>query len=192
VRFRARLAEAALYGFAALILAALVHFVVVLSIPLAAERDAFARVADLGPAPATYPLPRVGPSLRRFPYADPAVATAVCRFDLTNGPVRVLAPTGRSGLASLSFHSRRGAVFYAMTDRAAAHGKMEAVIVTAAQLRALVAQDDEDNPSEDLRIESPTREGFVLTRVLSELPDLYPAAQAQANTLACTPEPASK
>lgn len=187
-----RLAEAAFYLLAALLLGAIVHFAAVLIIPVVAGRDAFSRVAAMGPIDTTIALPQAGPGERNFPYADPALASAFCRFDLTNGPVRVRAPIGRAGFASLSFHSRRGAVFYALTDRAAAHGRIEAVIATPEQLRALVAQDDEDNPSEDLRIVSPTAEGYVLTRVFSELPDLYVEAAAQARTLACAPEPPAK
>ena len=120
---------------------------------------------------------------------DPAVAGAFCRYDLSAGPVRVRSPTGRAGFASISFHSRRGAVFYALTDRAATHGVMEAVIVTPAQLRALVASDDEDNPSEDLRIVSPTTQGYVLARVFSEEPSLYPSAQDQATAMTCALDP---
>ena len=92
-------------------------------------------------------------------------------YDLAGGPVRARAPLGRAGFASLSFHSRRGVVFYALTDRAANKGRMDALIVTPEQLRTLVAHDDEDNPTEDLRIVSPTPKGFVMARVLSESPD---------------------
>ena len=70
--------------------------------------------------------------------------------------MRVKAPVGRSGFASLSFHTRRGSVFYALTDKAATHGLMEAIVVTPSQLRALVAHDDEDNPSQNMRIVSTT------------------------------------
>lgn len=187
-----RLGASVLYLLAALIIGALVHFALVLTIPLVAARDAYARLAELGPVLATLPLPRADAPEKAFPYSDPAVAAAFCRFDLTKGPVRVRAPIGRAGFSSLSFHSRRGAAFYAFTDRAATHGFMEAVIVTPKQLRQLVAQDDEDNPSEDLRIASPTVEGFVLARVFSELPGLYPAAEDQAKALSCATEPPAK
>lgn len=192
MNFRAGLVEFFLYVVGAAMLAALVHFVALLMIPLAAGHDAYSRIAELGPAPATYPLPPVAPTSRRFPFSDPAVASAACRFDLSEGPVRVRAPLGRGAFASLSLHSRRGAVFYALGDKAATHGKMEALIVTAAQLRALVAQDDEDNPNEDLRIVSPTAQGFVLQRVFSEAPDLLPEARLQAGKLECAPESVSK
>ncbi len=164
----------------------------ILVIPVVATRDAFARLEELGPVDATIALARPSPTERRFPYADPALASAFCRFDLAAGPVRVKAPVGRAGFASLSFHTRRGAVFYALTDKAATHGVMEAIIVTPGQLRALVAHDDEDNPSQDLRIVSTTTEGFVLMRAFSELPSLYAAAEDQAKSLSCAPEPMPK
>ncbi|MGD1038489.1 MAG: DUF1254 domain-containing protein [Roseiarcus sp.] len=189
---RERLGGAATFLAAVLIVGALVHFIVILVIPIVATRDAFARLEELGSANQTIALARSSPTERRFPYADPALASAFCRFDLAAGPVRVRAPVGRAGFASLSFHTRRGAVFYALTDKAATHGLMEAIIVTPSQLRALIAHDDEDNPSQDLRVVSATAEGFVLMRAFSELPSLYAAAEAQARSLSCATEPMPK
>src|SRR5206468_11916041 len=128
----------------------------------------------------TVVLPTPGPKSRDFPYADPAVASSVCVYDLNSGPVRARVTLGHADFASLSFHSRRGVAFYALTDRAAIKGRMEALLVTPEQLRALVARDDEDNPSDDLRIVSPTLKGFVMARVLSGGPDLLPQAAEQA------------
>jgi uncharacterized membrane protein len=192
VSAREGLGGAATFLAAVAIVAALVHFVVVLVIPVLATHDAFARLEGLGPAGETVALARPGPTERLFPYADPALAAAFCRYDLSAGPVRVKAPVGRAGFASLSFHTRHGAVFYALTDRAATHGHMEAVIVTPAQERALAAHDDEDNPSQDLRIVSTTNQGFVMMRAFSELPSLYGAAEDQVKTLSCASEPTPK
>lgn len=180
--------EFAFYSVAVAVLSALVHFVVVLAIPLVATRDAYASLSDLASPGQTVALPRSTSGVRRFPYLDPAVATAFCRYDLRDGPVRIRAPLGRAGFTSISLHSLRGAVFYALTDRAATRGVLEAVIVTPAQLRALVAADDEDNPSQDLRIVSPTVDGYAFRRVFSELPGLYDAAEQEAKTLACVAE----
>ncbi|THD44156.1 MAG: DUF1254 domain-containing protein [Bradyrhizobium sp.] len=185
----ARFGGAGLFVAATIAVAALVHLCVVLVIPAVASRDAYARLAELGPVGATTPLPRAAPGERRFPWDDPALAGSFCRFDLSNGPLRVKAPVGRAGFASLSFHTRHGAVFYALTDRAATHGKMEAVIATAAQLRVIVAHDDEDDPSQDLRVASPTSDGFVVMRAFSELPSLFAAATEEAQTLNCAIEP---
>ena len=91
--------------------------------------------------------------------------------------------------ASISFHTRRGLAFYALTDRAATHGGVDAVLGTPQDVRALAAHDDEEAPSRDLRVAAPAREGYVMTRVFSELPSLYPEAAADAKRLTCKPEP---
>ena len=171
------------------VIAALTHLTALLIVPSVAENDAYARVALLGAPFKTIALPAPTPGGRAFPYADPAVAAAVCLYDLSGGPVRARAPLRRAGFASLSFHSRRGVAFYALTDRAAAKGRMDALIVTPEQLRVLAAHDDEDNPSDDLRIVSPTLRGFVMMRVLSESPDESPEAAAEAAAMTCAPEP---
>jgi uncharacterized membrane protein len=171
------------------VVAALTHFAVLLLVPAVAEHDAFARVAALAPPFKTVALPPVTPKSRDFPFADPAVAAAVCVYDLANGPVRARVSLGRAAFAALSFHSRRGVAFYALTDRAANQGRMEALIVTPEQLRALVARDDEDNPTDDLRIVSPTPQGFVMSRVLTSGPDDAADAQTQASAMSCALEP---
>jgi uncharacterized membrane protein len=173
----------------AAMVAALVHIVAILIIPLYATRDAFARLSELGPANATIVLPQPGPQQRLIPYGDPAVASAFCRFDLSAGPLRVKAPADPSGFVSLSFHTRRGSIFYALTDKAATHGALEALVVTEEQLRALEAKDDEDTPVQDLRIVSATSAGFVLMRSLSEEPSLYPRAEGAVKSLSCASEP---
>ena len=185
---RLRPGETALFIATAAVVAALVHLIVVLFMPAVATRDAFARLAPLGAVDETVPLPRASPGERSFPYADPAVAWAFCRYDLGSGPIRVTAPVGRA-FASISFHTGRGLLFYALTDKAATHGVIDAVLATRDDVRALEAHDDEDDPSRDLRIAAPAREGFVVMRVFSELPSLYPQAEAQAEGLVCKPQP---
>jgi uncharacterized membrane protein len=183
------LARGLYYAALVAIVAALTHFAALLTIPAVAEHDAFARVAALGPPFKTVALPAVTPKAREFPFSDPAVAAAVCVYDLGGGPVRARVNLGRAGFASLSFHSRRGVAYYALTDRAANKGRMEALIVTPEQLRTLVARDDEDNPTDDLRIVSPTLQGFVMARVLTGSPDDGPAAAQQAAAMTCGLEP---
>jgi uncharacterized membrane protein len=185
----ADLMQMALY---AAIIGALVHLVTILAVPVFATNDAFARLAPLGPVNATIALARPGPQNRQEPFGDPAIASAFCRFDLSNGAVRVKTHFTRSGFVSLSFHSRTGSVFYALTDRAAVHGQLEALVLTAAQLRVVAAKDNEDEPSQELRIVSSTNEGFALVRAFSEQPGLYPQAQADANSLVCVTEPVTK
>jgi uncharacterized membrane protein len=181
--------EAASFLAVTAILAVLVHFVVVLLAPIVASRDAFARLAPLGELNDTVLMQRGSPAEKMLPYTDPAVAMAFCRFDLASGPIRVQAPAGRS-FSSISFHTRGGLVFYALTDKAAMHGVVEAVLGTPAEVRALAAHDDEESLSHDLRVAAPANEGFVLIRVFSEFSSLYAEAEAEAKRLTCKPEAA--
>jgi uncharacterized membrane protein len=189
VNLRRGLIEILAIALGAAMIAALVHIVAILIIPLYASRDAFARLSQLGPTNATIALAQPGPRERLIPYGDPAVASAFCRFDLSNGPLRVKAPVDGSGFASLSFHTRRGSIFYAITDKAATQGMLEALVLTEDQLRAVSAKDDEDVPVTELRVVSTTRQGFVLMRALSEEPSLYPRAESRVRSLTCVTEP---
>ena len=76
-----------------------------------------------------------------------------------------------------------------LDDKAATRGVIDAVLGTPEDLRALAAHDDEEAPSRDLRVAAPAREGYVMFRVFSELPSLYPAAAAEAKQLTCKAEP---
>jgi uncharacterized membrane protein len=188
MRARSWLGAIPILGASAILLAGIVHFVVILATPWVASRDAYARLSGMGRVDEIVALPPADPSRRLLPYADPAVAAAFCRYDLAAGPIRVRAPTGRA-FSSISFHTRRGLAFYALTDKAGAQGTIEAVLATPDDVRSLAARDDDEAPSRDLRIAAPEREGYVMVRVFSETPSLRAEAEAEARRLSCTPEP---
>ena len=174
----------------AVLTAGLVHIVAILIIPRYATNDAYARLSRLGQVNETVLLPEAGsPHARLFPYLDPAVAAAFCRYDLSNGPVRIKAPIVRYEFSSISFHTRRGDIFYALTDRAATQNALEALVVTDKQLRAISAHDSEDETPRDLRIVSATTEGFVMMRSFSQEPSLLPEAEERVRGLKCETEP---
>ena len=168
--------------------AGLVHIVAILIVPLYASNDAFARLSSLGPVNRTIALAQAGPNSRLVPFGDPAVAGAFCRYDLRDGPLRVRAPAAHYEYSSMSFHTNHGGIFYALTDRASTQGEFNALVVTDDQLRAITARESEDEPSQELRIVSPTNEGFVMMRSFSEAPSLFAEAQARVGVLKCQSE----
>jgi uncharacterized membrane protein len=109
-------------------------------------------------------------------------------FDLSHGSLHVRATIDPERLLTLSFRCRQGRVFYGVTDRAAVHGKIDIRIVTPAQLQALDAQDDEDNPPQELRLVAPQTKGFVLIDALVARPSERAAAEARAMSVVCAPE----
>ena len=85
----------------------------------------------------------------------------------------------------LSFHAQYGQTFYAMTDRSALRGRIEVVIATRAQLDDIEANDAEDELPQELRLEAPARQGFILLRALAERPSLMDEARGRLSSLTC-------
>lgn len=181
---RARFLLATLCG---LVLAAGVHIAIVLGSPAYARKDAFSRLAETLAAEQATLISPTGAGSTWLPRPDPAVAVAACAFDLTAGPVRVSAKPGAL-FESISLHARGGEVFFAVTDRAAVRGEIELVIMTQRQLDEALAEDDEEEPSHDVRIVAPRREGFVLVRVAAPLPSQRAQAEEAAKAVSCAVE----
>lgn len=174
-----------------LVLAGLVHIGTVLSIPHFAKGDAMtlARGSESLDHPllihtlatAENPNPTEASWL---PVPDPSVAVGVCAYDLDEGPTRVSAKTGALTL-SLAVHGRRGA-FYAVTDQAALRGSLELVIMTRAQYDEALANEDENEPSRDVRIIANEREGYAVLRVIAGLPSQNAMANAAIEGASCS------
>jgi uncharacterized membrane protein len=168
-----------------LVLAGIVHLSAVLAMPWLSERDAFSRLrstltadkSEIVAAPATRDT--------WLPHPDPAVAVSACAYNLDEGPVRISAKTGQM-FQSLAFHAKGGGAYFAITDRAAVRGVLELVVMTRPQLDEALAEEDEDEPSTDVRIVAPRREGLVVVRVLAAFPSLREAAEEAAKSVACT------
>ncbi len=165
--------------------AGIVHIVSVLSMPLMAPEDAYTRIAARAPAGGAQVLPKPTPGHEVFPYSDPATAVSVCRFDLETAPLRIRIKAATDGFLSLSFHDRRGSVFYAVTDKAATHGTLEIVVFTPSQLEVAESNDAEDEQPRDLRVTAPDLTGFVMFRALAARPSAYAEVEEQLKGVSC-------
>jgi uncharacterized membrane protein len=172
-----------------LCLAGIIHIVSVLAMPHLAPNDAFSRVAALAPVGPVQVLPRPLPGQEIFPFSDPAMVSGLCRYDLAAGPFRIRARSSGQDFMSVSFHDRWGTVYYAMTDRVATRGIIEAMVLTPAQLEDVEAADAEDEQPQELRVTAPSQQGFVLFRALATRPSAYAEAEAELKTITCGPEP---
>jgi uncharacterized membrane protein len=72
-----------------------------------------------------------------------------------------------------------------MTDRSATRGKLDVLLVTRRQLDVVEANDPEDELPQDLRIITPTLEGFVLFRALAEFPGEMEDAKKRIQSIFC-------
>ena len=177
-----------------LVLAGIVHLTAVLAMPWLSERDAFSRLRPTLTVDKSELVAAPGADTW-LPRPDPAVAVSACAFNLAEGPVRISAKVGPL-FQSVSFHARGGGVFFAITDRAAIRGALDLVVMTRQQLDEALAMEDEDEPSRDVRIVAPNREGLAIVRVLASLPSLREEAEAAAKSVSCTidqpPAPATR
>jgi uncharacterized membrane protein len=168
-----------------LVLAGIVHLTAVLAMPWLSERDAFSRLRATMTADTAEVVAAPAATETWLPQPDPAVAVGACAYDLNEGPVRISAKTGPL-FQSLSFHARGGGIFFAITDRAAIRGALDLVVMTRRQLDEALAAEDEDEPSRDVRIVAPQREGMAIVRVLATFPSLREEAETAAKSVSCT------
>ena len=185
MRVRAALASLVPWTLALLCVAGVVHFVSVLLLPSLAPDDAYARLTPIGAEARLVAIPADEPNLN--PFRDPAMAQAICFFDLRRAPLRVRTSVDGEHLLTLSFHGRHGGVFYAVTDKAALRGRIDILVLTEAEKTALEA-DEGDDPPQDLRLVSPTPTGFVLVSALAERSDELGDARRRLASVGCAEE----
>lgn len=156
------------FGIGLLLVAGIVHLAIVLLMPFVTSSNAALRLASGASLHAMEQLQPVadGGETLPFPFADPALITAVCRFDLAEGPVSLKIPTGDSFL-SVAVLTPTGRVAVALTDRAATRRLLDIVLVTAAQQRQLESQDPDDEPVQELRLRLGNPKGMVVVRSLA-------------------------
>ncbi|MGI6245479.1 MAG: hypothetical protein ACOYJQ_06905 [Pseudochelatococcus sp.] len=175
-----------------LVLGGLVHIVTVFAIPFAGSGDAVTRLSRAAASGQTREIADSGFSP---PWPDPAFVTAFCRFDLTNGPLRITAHAG-GGFAGLSLYGPGGSVLYAVTDEIANDGELALTVLTSDQaMDEREARAGREDGGREVRFVMPDRRGVATTggvavyRALAPLPSLRAKAREAALSLRCDDAP---
>jgi uncharacterized membrane protein len=178
---------------AGVLLGGVVHLVSVLALPRIASQDAYSRLTPITQLNAVTPLPPADPGNSLMPFMDPAFAMAICRYDLSTGPIKLTVPVSQ-GYTSVSFYTRNELAYYAINDRSAGKKVIELDLMTEAQHNEL-PEDEEITAADRLIIDSPTTTGLILLKALAAEPGLMPQAQASLAAASCkvqTEPPAPK
>src|SRR5258708_7545071 len=122
----------ALWLLGAPLLAGEVHLATVMLLPRMAAQDAYARVSAIAPVNTVIAIPTPTPERALMPFMDPAFQVSVCRYDLTQGPLKFSVPITQA-YTSASFSTRSDVAYYAINDRAAGRKVIELDLMTAAQ-----------------------------------------------------------
>jgi len=179
--------------FGGLLLGGIVHLATVIILPRTATQDAFARLTPLAPVNTIVALPAPTPEKAVMPFMDPAFASAVCRYDLSQGPLKLTVPVSPA-YTSVSFYTRNDVAYYAINDRAAGRRVIELDLMTTAQ-HDQVPEDEEVTSADRLIVESPTSTGIIAIRAMAPEPGLMRAAQTAVAASRCAaqqPEPPAR
>jgi uncharacterized membrane protein len=166
-----------------LLLGGIVHLVTMLVLPRTATQDAYARLTPVAPANKMTALAPASPQNSPIPFTDPAFASAVCRYDLADGPIKFTAPVSIA-YTSVSFYTRRGVAFYAINDRAAGRRVIELNLMTTEQ-REQLPEDEDVTAADRLIVESPTTEGLIILRALAPEPGVRQLVQNSVAAARC-------
>ncbi len=168
------------------LLGGIIHLATVLLLPRAATQNAYARLSAISPVNSVVAIPAPSADRAVIPFMDPAFAAAVCRYDLSNGPLKLTAPVSPA-YTSVSFYTRDGVAYYAINDRAAGRRVIELDLMTGAQ-RAQLPEDEEITAADRLIVESPTDSGLIVLRALAPEPGMMDAARAALASARCQPQ----
>ncbi len=169
---------------AGVLLGGIVHLVSVLALPRIASEDAYSRLVPLTKVNTVTPLPPADPANTLMPYLDPAFALAVCRYDLSDGPIKLKVPVSLA-YTSVSFYTRDEIAYYAINDRSAGKKVIELDLMTEAQHNDL-PEDENVTAADRLIIDSPGTTGLILLKALAAEPGLMPQAQSSLAAASCS------
>src|ERR1700761_2726139 len=168
---------------AGVLLGGVVHLVSVLALPRIASQDAYSRLSAITKLNAVTPLPLADPGNNLMPYMDPAFAMAICRYDLSGGPLKLTVPVSQA-YTSVSFYTRSDVAYYALNTRSAGRRVIELDLMTEAQ-HADLPEDEDVTAADRLIIDSPSTTGLIVLKALAAEPGLSPRARAPLAAWSC-------
>ena len=179
--------RALLWILSGLILGGIVHLSTVLAMPQAATQDAYSRLTPLTPVNTMVQLAPPTVDTAIMPFMDPAFAAAVCRYDLTDGPIKLTSPVSQA-YTSVTFYTRKSVAYYAINDRAAGRRTIELDLMTPEQ-HADMPEEEDVTAADRLIIESPGTVGLIVLRALAPEPGLMPMARRTLAAAKCEQQP---
>jgi uncharacterized membrane protein len=166
-----------------ILLGGVVHLVSVLALPRIATQDAYSRLTPLTKLNAVTPLALADPGHSPMPWMDPAFAVAICRYDLSTGPIKLTVPVSQA-YTSVSFYTQNDVAYYAINDRSAGRKIIELNLMTEAQ-HADLPEEEDVTAADRLIIDSPSTTGLIELKALAPEPGMMEQAQAALAASKC-------
>lgn len=166
-----------------LLLGALIHLVVILTLPGAATRDVWHRLEDVAPIETMTVLDPITPGQANPFGLDPELIYGVCRLELGDGPGIV---NGELPLAfwSVAVFDRAGHVIYSTTNRSGSGAILDMGLFNPAQTRLLAEQRFEIEEGL-LIVEAGGNEVAVVVRLAPPYPAMRARYREALSNLSC-------
>jgi uncharacterized membrane protein len=163
--------------------AALLHIVIILSLPRFTGRDAYTRVQSFGELNRFFPLAG-GTDADPAPVSDdPALKVAVCAFSLGEAPLRLFA-RGDVPFWSLAIFDNASNEVFSMNDRTSVNGDVDLLVATPIQLTAIRKAVPEEL-AQAILVEMRGDEGYAVLRTFVPAESRQEAATAFLTEAAC-------
>jgi uncharacterized membrane protein len=167
-----------------ILLGGIIHIAIVFMVPYYANHDAWAEMHRFGRDGQFHVLPVPAPGAEPLASLDPRMMQAVCRFNLSHGPVRVKASFADE-FWSVAVFDRRGRNIYSLNDRAMDRSQLDLAILTPVQM-ARLRQDPPASLETAVVQELPISEGFVLLRAFVPDDSLRDSVTASLKAAICS------
>ncbi|MEI7804875.1 MAG: DUF1254 domain-containing protein [Hyphomicrobiales bacterium] len=165
------------------LLGGIVHLATIMLVPRTATQDAYSRLEPTAAVNTITALAPPKPEGSSTSFMDPAFATAVCRYDLSSGSLKLSVPVSQA-YTSVTFYTRYGVAYYAINDRAAGRRVIELDLMTLEQ-HAQLPEEEDVTAADRLIVDSPTVTGLIAIRALAPEPGLMPMARAALAAAKC-------
>jgi uncharacterized membrane protein len=165
--------------------AALLHLVIIFSLPQFSQRDAYTRIIAEGESHHFYRLGEK-PDRAGLSKEDPMMEMAVCSYDISEAPVRLMAANGGVPFWSLGVFDASSDEIFSINDRTSADHVLDVVIGTPAQL-AVLRKSLPRGFSQTVLVEAQQTEGYAALRSLVTHKSVAPAVSQFLERASCAP-----
>jgi uncharacterized membrane protein len=165
------------------LLGAVIHIVVILTLPGLAATSAWDRVAALGAGDKPVVLPQIAAGTPNPLRLDPELTYAACQLDLAKG-AGIVSGTLPAAFWSVSVYDKAGTVLYSTTSRDGAGQVLDVGLFDASQTR-LLAEQKLDVAEGLLIVEAPEDNVMVVVRLAPPQPAMRARYEQALSSLTC-------
>jgi uncharacterized membrane protein len=147
----------------ALLLGGIIHILTILAVPVVGRSNAFQVLRGSLPANDMVVLPPWPAGSKGLPYMGAGMLYAMCRYDLTGGPIEISAVLADAGW-TLSLHTPKGDNFYVVPSQEGRASEVFFVLVPPADQGGDFTTPARASNDDTTQLAAPTLEGLVVVR----------------------------